>query len=152
MAGDAAAERLVHDLSRDGFAVLATVEQDKTGRLSTVRLALPKSALSGVVVDLLFASSGIESEVVGAAETLEIIPSLFLPIARVGHLIALKLLAQTPGRPQDAADLSALRGIATKQDLEDARQAIDLITERGFNRGRDLPVAWAKFVADYSGD
>jgi len=33
-----------------------------------------------------------------------------------------------------------------------SRQAIDLITERGFNRGRDLPVAWAKFVADYSGD
>lgn len=67
--------------------MLASVEQDETGRLATVRLG---SHLSGgdVVVDLLFASSGIEPEVVQAAEITEVVPGLRLPIAITGHLIA----------------------------------------------------------------
>jgi predicted nucleotidyltransferase len=93
----------------------------------------------GIVVDLLFASSGIEPEIVEAAETIEISPGLKLPVATTGHLIALKLLARDDdSRPQDLADLRALLAVATADDMADAGAAIQLITQRGFNRGRNL--------------
>jgi hypothetical protein len=41
-----------------------------------------------MIVDLLFASSGVEAEVVGAAENLEVLPGLWVPVARAGHLLA----------------------------------------------------------------
>jgi Nucleotidyl transferase AbiEii toxin, Type IV TA system len=145
VATDAEAEQLIHDLAPVGYAVLATVEQDAKARLSTVRLKDPRQG--GIVVDLLFASSGIEPEVVSAAQPLEVVPGLSLPIATVGHLIALKLLSEAPQRPQDASDLVALFQIASATDLEQARAAIDLISVRGFNRGRDLGEALRTFVA-----
>lgn len=43
-------------------------------------------------MDLLFASSGIEHEIVAAADPLEVLPDLTVPVARTGHLIALKPL------------------------------------------------------------
>ena len=102
------------------------------------------SPLSGgdVVVDLLFASSGIEPEVVQAAEITEVVPGLRLPIAITGHLIALKLLARDDQeRPQDLADLRELHAVATSADYQAAREAVKLISARGFNRGRDLTAA-----------
>jgi hypothetical protein len=94
------------------------------------------------VVDLLFASSGIEAEIVAAAEPIEIIPGLVVPIARTGHLIAVKILARDDEtRPQDIADIRALLAVATDDDIELARTSVDLITERGFHRDRDLPAA-----------
>lgn len=92
------------------------------------------------MADLIFASSGIEPELVEAA-TLELIPGIGrLPVATCGHLIALKLLSRKDrGRPNDAADLEALIKVATADDLEQARSATRLIVARGFNRGRDLP-------------
>jgi hypothetical protein len=60
---DADMERLVRELASAGYSPLAVVEQDDRGRLSTFRLRSP----SGVVVDLLAASSGIEHEVVDRA-------------------------------------------------------------------------------------
>jgi hypothetical protein len=62
--GDADAEQVVHDLATRGYRVQATVEQDAVGRRSTVRLLSP----AGVKIDLLFASSGIEPEIVQRAE------------------------------------------------------------------------------------
>jgi hypothetical protein len=110
-----------------------------------MRLACPSDGDDGVVVDLLFASSGIEPEIVAAAETVEVVPGLSMPIATTGHLIALKLLARDDQtRPQDRADLRALRSAATAADLAVAREAVGLITERGFNRGRDLPPPWMR--------
>jgi len=101
---DADGEHLVRLLLADRYRVLASVEQDETGRLATVRLSSPLSG-GDVVVDLLFASSGIEPEIVAAAETTEVVPGLRLPIATTGHLIALKLLARDDlERPQDLAD------------------------------------------------
>ena len=52
---DAAAEHLIHGLFRRGYAAGLFVEQESTGRLSTVRLTHP--ADGGLVVDLLLASS-----------------------------------------------------------------------------------------------
>jgi hypothetical protein len=124
-----------------GFGVSALVEQNATGRLATVRLA-PADAPEGGVIVLLFASSGVEPEIVSAAEPIEILPSLVVPVARVGHLIALKLLARDDvTRPQDTVDLRALLRCASPAELTLARDAIALITSRGFNRGRDLSAA-----------
>ena len=113
---DADAEGLVRALVRaliaDGYELLAAVEQDETGRLATVRLSSPPGG--EVVVDLLFASSGIEPEIARSAEPTEIVPGLTLPIATTGHLIALKLLARDDqSRPQDLADLRARAGRRT---------------------------------------
>jgi hypothetical protein len=89
-------------------------------------------------VDLLFASSGIEAEIVRDADRLEVLPGLRLPVASVGHLIVLKLLAMNAQRPQDAFDLDNLKVVAGEPELAQAREAIALVHARGFNRGRDL--------------
>lgn len=139
---DAGAEALVRALILDGYRLLASIDQDATGRLATVRLGCPVANDDDVVVDVLFASSGIEPEIARSAEPLEIVPGLTLPVATIGHLIALKLLARDDEtRPQDVADLRALRIVATAADMAAAREAVRLITERGFARGRDLSAA-----------
>ena len=96
-------------------------------------------AASGVVVDLLFASSGIEPEIVAFADRLEIFPGLELPVAAVGDLIALKLLARDDiRRPQDGADLVSLIAVASNADLARAADAVALIVARGYQRDREL--------------
>jgi hypothetical protein len=72
--GDAAAEKLVRSLVTTGYALVGSVEHDN-GRLATVRLTRAADG-TDVIVDLLFASSGIEPEVVLAAEALELTPGL----------------------------------------------------------------------------
>jgi predicted nucleotidyltransferase len=143
---DRSAEQLVHSFLADGYHLFSSIEHD-SGRLATVRL---KRAVDGIAVniDLLFASSGIEPEVARAAEPLEIVPGLTLPVATLGHLIALKLLARDDQtRPQDLADLRGLIAAATNADLSLARQSTGLIEARGFNRGRDLGMALDELVA-----
>jgi hypothetical protein len=95
--------------------------------------------MAGVVVDLLFASSGIEVEVVRGAETLEIVAGLAAPVASIGHLLALKVLARDDRhRPQDLDDIRALLAESSPEDLAEARAALQLIEARGFQRGRRL--------------
>ena len=70
-------------------------------------------------------------------------------MARTGHLIALKLLARDDAtRPQDAADLRALADVADASELELARDAVELISERGYHRDRDLRTALERMTAD----
>jgi hypothetical protein len=145
--GDPAAEELVRSLLIDGYGIFSSVEHD-SGRLATVRLTRTTDGTE-VVVDLLFASSGIEPEIAQAAEALEITPGLVVPVATVGHLIALKILARDDAtRPQDLADLRALIGAAELRDLSDANEAVELIEARGFNRDRDLRSALNDLVAE----
>ncbi|MFD4433469.1 hypothetical protein [Nocardia sp. NPDC058497] len=60
-------------------------------------------------------------------------------MATTGYHIALKLLSRDDDtRPQDLADLHELLAAATERDLQVARSAVRLITDRGFHRGRDL--------------
>jgi predicted nucleotidyltransferase len=136
VADDLAAERTVRELASSGYTATTLVEHDTAERLATVRLASPTGT---EIVDLLFASSGIEPEITAAAEVLVIAPGLRLPIARTGHLIALKLLARDDDtRPQDLVDLRALLTVADASDQELLIEAITQIHQRGFNRGRDL--------------
>ena len=146
---DAEAEALVRDLQLKGYAVLDIIEQDAVGRLATVRLQPPGEARSGLVLDLLFASSGIEREVVESAETLEVLPGLTVPVARTGHLIALKVLSRDDRtRPQDVGDLRALLDRATPEEHDCAREALRLIESRGFHRDRQLMPMLDELIAE----
>jgi predicted nucleotidyltransferase len=145
VADDKEAESLVFRLQALGYTVLVVLEQEATGRLATVRLRPPNETEGGVLVDLLFASSGIEPEITQAAEALDILPGLHVPVARIGHLMALKILAREDRqRPQDFDDLRALLQEAEPRDLEDVRVALQLIEERGYQRGRHLLEELAK--------
>lgn len=139
VATDAEAEALVHALQARGYKVWALVEQDATERLATARLSVPEAGSGGIVVDLLFASSGIEPDLVAAAEEIELVQSLTVPVARIGHLLALKVLARDDRqRPQDWDDIRALLREATDADIDEGRTALRLIVERGYHRGKRL--------------
>lgn len=148
--GDRSAEQLVRALISAGYGLVGSVEHDN-GRLATVRLTHNVDG-PDVVIDLLFASSGIEPEVTKSAEIIEVVSGLNLPVATVGHLIALKLLARDDAtRPQDVADLHGLLSVATPADLALAQQSVDLIETRGFNRGRDLRAALRELESTLKG-
>jgi predicted nucleotidyltransferase len=131
---DEHAEALIHALASHGLRMAGLVEQEAVGRLAMARL----STEDGLSVDLLIASSGIETEVVTNAEILEVVQGVLLPVARTGHLIALKLLSVAPGRETDAGDLRNLAAVATEDEWNLASEAVAQIQERGFARGRQL--------------
>lgn len=134
---DVEAEATVLRFRGLGYEIESLVDHAYVDRLATVRLHPPITA--GVVVDLLFASSGIEPEITQEAEELQLVPDLLLPVARAAHLVTLKLLARDDTtRPQDAADLVALRRVLTHQDEIDLRRLVRLVVERGYHRDRDL--------------
>lgn len=135
---DAAAEALVRGLVADGWRLDAVIEQEAVDRLATVRLGAPQDLNTAVVVDLLFASSGVEPELTNEADGIEVLPGVSLPVARVDALIVLKLLARAPERPQDEADLQALLAMADASDLVTAHRLAQLVETRGFHRGRNL--------------
>lgn len=138
VATDAEVEALIHQLQARGYGVDALVEQEAVGRLATVRLTRSSTGQTPVI-DLLFASSGIEPEVVAEAEPIELLPNLTMAVARTGHLIALKVLSRDDlRRPQDLVDLRALLRVATSAEILRARGALALIAARGYHRSRDL--------------
>lgn len=146
---DEAAEQLIWRLQRSGYTVRMLLEQEGTGRLATVRLV--RESERSVFVDLLFASSGIEAEIVDSAEELELLEGLNLAVATRAHLIALKVLARDDrNRPQDWDDLRALLSDAPQAEVDQARDALRLIEQRGFNRGRDLSAALSETVAAFA--
>jgi len=72
---------LVGELVAAGFALELSLEQQALGRLAAVRVVPPGQHEEGIVVDLLFTSSGIEPEICQDAERLEIAPGLTVPVA-----------------------------------------------------------------------
>lgn len=134
---DVQAETVIRQLIERGYRPGTTIEHETTRRLAAIRLT--HSERPATVVDLLFASSGVEPEIVNQAEELEILPGLVVPVATCGHLIAMKLLARDDrNRPADYDDLLALAGVANEQDFSQASAILKLIMDRGYNRGRDL--------------
>lgn len=142
VSSDAEAEAVVHGFGQCGFRVMTQVEQTATGRLATVRLQRADSP-KAPMVDLLFASCGIESEIVAAAEPLELFPRISAPVARVEHLLAMKLLSRDPlTRQQDDLDVAALLQVLSLAEADKVAESLRLITQRGFHRRRKLLATW----------
>lgn len=149
---DRAAESVVKLLRERGYLDQVIMDHRDIERLSTVRFTRRGDA-SGVFYDLLFATAGIESEVVAEADVLEVLPGLFAPVAKTGHLLAFKVLALRPDRPQDRpqdfADIRELLSVADEVELQRARGAIELISRRGFDRGKDLDRMFEEQLAQF---
>ncbi len=143
---DSEAEQAIRGLAGRGWRPISLVEHRVTGRLATARLRSARSA--GVVADLLLASSGVEPDIVAAARPMAVVDRLVVPVARVGHLVAMKLLARDDrGRPQDADDLMNLRPLLDPSEVRLARGAIARIEALGTHRGRDLGAALDSLLA-----
>lgn len=137
VADDAEAESIVHRLMDLGYRPEIQIESDVTDRLSTVRMI--SAGEREVFVDLLFASSGIEREVVQRSEPIEIFPGLYLPVASRPSLIALKVLSANPEtRPRDIDDLQNLIEASSPDEIDAARYLANLIAERGYSRKKDI--------------
>lgn len=146
---DEDAERLVRSLVQAGYRIALDIEQTGAARLATIRLVHPREPR--VFVDLLFASSGIEQEIVDAAERLRVLGA-DVKVAAVGHLIATKVLSRDDSRrPRDKQDLANLLRIAHERDIEQARRALQLVEDRGFNRGRQLRDELAAACREFRG-
>lgn len=143
---DAEAETLVLGLVSQGYKTVASLEQEKTGRLATVRLVPPLQNDAGVIVDLLFASCGIEPEIVLGATFETIARDVTGPVASIGHLIAMKTLSESDIRLQDRQDLLYLIRFSSEADLDTARTGINLIGERGFARDKDLGAVLLEYI------
>jgi hypothetical protein len=124
------------------------VIEHKDGRLATVRfISPPVQGGSGSAIDLLITSSGVEQEVVAGADLLEVLPQLWIPVARSGHLLALKVLA---GRPKDLIDIHSLLRDIDLAELRLAWDTLALIEQRGFHRDKKLAVEFEKIIGSSS--
>jgi predicted nucleotidyltransferase len=133
---DDESEKITLDFRQSGMHILAMIEQEAKKRLATVRLKV--DANSEVIADLLFSSSGIEPEIVEAAKVMQVFTHTRAPVARIGHLIALKVLSKSEARVQDLIDLQNLLSVADEAERNRAREAVRLIAERGYNREKKL--------------
>ncbi len=146
VADDRDAEGCVRSLQGRGWRVVTAIEQDAAGRLATVRgrrgrRDRRRSAVR-VVRD--------RAEIVAGTDAIEVVPGFAVPVARSGHLIALKVLSRDDRtRPQDRVDLAALLGRADPATLDEARRALALITQRGFDRARRLAAALDSAIAEF---
>jgi hypothetical protein len=131
---DAAMEALVRELAAAGYRPTATVEHELRNRLSTARL----ESRSGVIVDLLAASCGVEPEVVARATPVAIEGAGEIPVARAEELLAMKVLSMTEHRLQDRLDATNLLLTNPTLALGEVRALLGLIAQRGFDRGQDL--------------
>lgn len=139
--GDPQAEAVVRALLSLGWRVSGQLEQDRAGRLASIRIRASDAPRTGIVIDLLFASSGIEEEVVAGAEDLEVLAGVRMPVASTAHLVALKLLAD---RLQDRADVQSLLSRLGEAEHEAIRSSLALIGRRGFDRGKNLSVLFER--------
>lgn len=133
-ADDADVERLVYDLRGAGYTAIALVEHKTMARLATVRLASP----SGLIVDLLAATSGIEPEVVARATPVLLDDVGEIPVARAEELLAMKVLSMSDKRLQDRIDAVNLVQMNDTLDIATVKANLERIIARGFHRDEDL--------------
>jgi hypothetical protein len=132
-------DRIAEMLVGWGYGEKQLLMQSGPVRRLGVRVMVPSRLPYSIPLDLLSSSCGIEGEIVRGAITIELLPSLFVPVASLGHLLAMKLLSQDDfERVRDKADANALMMRAAPEDIECARRALQLMTERGFNRDKNL--------------
>jgi hypothetical protein len=134
VANDSEAEALVFELQSKGYRPIALVEHDTQHRLATARIL----SKHGVKVDLLFASSGIEHEIVDRSSVVRLSAVGDVPVARAEELLAMKVLSMTDQRLQDRLDARHLLQYNPNLELAVTRSNLELIDARGFGRGQDL--------------
>lgn len=144
VADDSEAESLTYELRSVGYVPVASVEHEKRHRLSTIRLMSP----SGVKVDLLFASSGIESEIVDNATLVDVGTAGVVPVASAEELLAMKILSMTDARLQDRIDAQRLLQFNPELDVALVREHLVRIVERGYSRDQDLEAKLAAVLRD----
>lgn len=130
---DEEAEHVIYQLRSEGYTPTATVEHEKHERLATARLRSP----SGMVVDLIFASSGIEAEVVKHAGAFDYPGVGLISVAEPEELLAMKILSMADDRLQDRIDAQNLLA-CNDIDLARVRQRLQEITERRYDREQNL--------------
>ena len=143
VSSDEEAESVVFQLMNQGYVVLATVEQEATHRLATARLQHP----SGVICDLIFATCGIEAEIVSGAEELELFDERLVPTVSAEALVAMKVLSATDRRPRDLGDITAVMRANPDLDQDVVVGLLKAIMSRGFARGQDLVEKWSELCS-----
>ena len=133
---DGAAERLVVALQRRGYDVAQLLEHQPSGAIATVRLL--SRARPRTHVDLLVRATGIEREIARAAERVEVAAGFVAPVARAGHLVAMKIVSRGKSRPRDAQDLVELLREISPDDLALARDACTRIDGIGLHPNRSM--------------
>ena len=103
---------------------------------------------SGVKVDLLFASSGIETEIVDRATSIDFGGVGAVPVASAEELLAMKVLSMTDVRLQDRIDAQRLLQFTPALDLSLVRGHLARITARGYAREQDLEAKLALVLRD----
>ena len=117
-------------------------QRKEDGRLATVRTH--GSGDARILIDYLFASTLIEREIVKAASR-ESLFGVDVPVARHGHLLAMKVKAN---RRFDASDIHNLIARARSADLREARDALRLMEARGAEPGRDLVADLRRLIVE----
>jgi len=136
MSKRAIARRLLDTLALHEAGVLL-----KREALRRQRPRASRSTIDRAIADWLADQPASGDLVVAAADSIVVL-GCRLRVAKIGHLIALKLLARDDKkRPQDVVDLRALARVATAREWQRARAAVALIEKRGFARRRDLSAA-----------
>jgi predicted nucleotidyltransferase len=103
------------------------------------RLMIPPSNGVNIPIDILSSVCGFEGEIIQAAEKFEILPGVVLPVASLGHLMAMKIISQNnTDRIQDRADLLALLKAAKELDVSLARGFVARISGSLYANDRDL--------------
>lgn len=143
---DEDAEHLLFRLASFGYVTTATVEQAAVGRLATARLVHP----SGIVCDLIFATSGIEHEIVRDADVLDVFDGVEIPTASPEALLAMKVLSCSERRPRDLEDIRALLHGSESFAEDRVVNLLRLIGARGFARGEDLLRKWDELKQRFS--
>jgi len=103
---------------------------------------------SGVKVDLLFASSGIEAEIVDRATPIDFEGAGSVPVANAEELLAMKVLSMTDTRLQDRIDAQHLLQFTPSLDISRVREHLARITHRGYAREQDLEAKLAVVLHD----
>jgi predicted nucleotidyltransferase len=141
---DDAVEALVRDLRAAGYRIDTLLEHETAGRIATVRMR----TRSGILVDILSASSGIEPEIVAGATTMTLPEAGEVAVAQREELLAMKILSMTDRRLQDRIDARALIANNPSLDVERVRLRLRQISERGFDRDQDLAAKLAAILEE----
>ena len=144
-------ENLIHYLLKRGYGNRQELMHVNPVWKLGVRLHISQETECSVPLDLLFSSSGIEDEVVQNAIKIEVFPAVIVPIASLPHTLAMKILSQNDGdRLRDKIDIQMLLAKATSKEIKSTEDALALIQERGFNRGKNLLIEFRESLKKHT--